>query len=70
MKDRDPLYPGRVTLTPVSGQANTFDMVRADDPTQAGTPLNKATFLKDATAALYGLGESAVPDNVLAELGK
>ena len=70
MQDRIPLYPGRVKMTPVAGQANTFDMVRADDPTQAGTPLNKATLLKDATAALYGLGASAVPDDVLAELGK
>lgn len=70
MQDRVPLYPGRVKMTPVSGQANTFDMVRADDPTQEGTPLNKATLLKDATAALYGLGTLAVPDDVLAELGK
>lgn len=70
MQDRIPLYPGRVKMTPVAGQSNTFDMVRADDPTQAGTPLNKATFLKDATAALYGLGTGAVPDDVLAELGK
>lgn len=70
MQDRIPLYPGRVKMTPVAGQANTFDMVRADDPTQAGTPLNKATLLKDATAALYGLGTGAVPDDVLAVLGK
>lgn len=70
MQDRVPLYPGRVKMTPVTGQANTFDMVRADDPTQAGTPLNKATFLKDATAALFGLGTGSVPDDVLAELGK
>lgn len=70
MQDRVPLYPGRVKMTPVAGQANTFDMVRADDPTKAGTPLNKATLLKDATAALYGLGTGAVPDDVFAELGK
>ena len=70
MQDRVPLYPGRVKMTPVAGQTNTFDMVRADDPTQEGTPLNKATLLKDATAALYGLGTGAVPDDVLAELGK
>ena len=70
MQDRVPLYPGRVKMTPVAGQANTYDMVRADDPTQAGTPLNKATLLKDATAALYGLGTGAVPDDVLAELGR
>ena len=65
MKDRSPLYPGRVTLTPVSGQANTYDMTRADQPTEEGTPLNKNTLLKDATAALYGLGSDAVPDEVL-----
>lgn len=70
MQDRIPLYPGRVKMSPVAGQANTFDMVRTDDPTQAGTPLNKATLLKDATAALYGLGTGAVPDDVLAVLGK
>ena len=68
MQDRVPLYPGRVILTPVAGQANTYDMVRADQPTQVGTPLNKATFLKDNTAALYGLGVTAVPDDVLAKL--
>lgn len=65
MQDRVPLYPGRVTLTPVSGQANTFDLTRADRPLQEGTPLNKASLLKDATAALYGLGTDAVPDDAL-----
>lgn len=68
MQDRVPLYPGRVTLTPVSGQANTFDLTRADQPTQEGTPLNKASLLKDATAALYGLPNTAVPDNVLSKI--
>ena len=70
MQDRVPLYPGRVTLTPVSGQANTFDLVRADQPTQEGTPLNKASLLKDATAALFGLGTDAVPDDILSLLSK
>ena len=70
MKDRVPVYPGRVKLVPVSGQENVYDMTRADQPTQQGDPLNKATLLKDATAALYGLGSDAVPDDVLAFLGK
>ena len=70
MQNREPTYPGRVTLTPVAGLANTYDMDRADQPLQQGTPLTKATFLKDATAALFGLGTDAVPDDVLAELGK
>lgn len=52
-------------MTPVAGQANTYDMARADEPTQAGTPLNKDTLLKDTTAGLYGLGSDAVPDDVL-----
>ena len=40
--DRVPTYPGRVIMTPVAGQENTFDMVRADAPTVEGTPVNKA----------------------------
>ena len=42
--DRVPTYPGRVTLSPVSGQANTYDLTRADNPTVAGTPVNAALF--------------------------
>ena len=42
--DRVPTYPGRVVLTPVSGQQNTYDLVRADQPIEEGTPLNKALF--------------------------
>lgn len=68
MQDRVSLYPGRVKLTPVSGQENTYDMVRADEHTQEGTPLNKATLLKDATAALLGLDDNAVPDDALVTL--
>lgn len=37
---------------------------------QQPTFLNKAALLKDATAALFGLDASAVPDDVLAYLGK
>ena len=70
MQDRVPLYPGRVTLTPVAGQENTFDMARADQPTQEGTPLNKATLLKDATATKFGKDTGAVPDEVLDVLSK
>lgn len=70
MKDRVPTYPGRVKLVPVAGQTNVYDMTRADSPTQEGTPLNKATLLQDATAALYGLGADAVPDEILSILSK
>lgn len=51
MQDRVSLYPGRVKLEPVAGQANLYDITRADQPTQEGTPLNKANLLSDATAA-------------------
>ena len=42
--DRIPTYPGRVKLTPVSGQTNTYDLTRADQPIAEGTPINKALF--------------------------
>ena len=70
MQDREPTYPGRVTLTPVYGLANTYDMERADRPLQEGTPINKASLLKDATAALFGKTNAAVPDDILNLLSK
>lgn len=51
MQDRVSLYPGRVKIEPVAGQAKLYDITRADQPTQEGTPLNKANLLSDATAA-------------------
>lgn len=68
MKDRVPTYPGRVKLTPVAGQENTYDMERADSPTQEGTPLNKETLLTDTVAALLGLSGEATVNDMLAAL--
>lgn len=70
MQDRVPTYPGRVKLIPVLGQENTYEMVRVDEPTQEGTPLNKANLLQDPIAKMYGLSEAAVPNDVFAFLGK
>lgn len=71
MLDRVPVNPGRVLITPENGSAAYYaTMTRADNPTQEGTPLNKASLLKDATAALFGLGTDAVPDDVFAFLGQ
>ena len=70
MQDRVPTYPGRVKLIPVLGQENTYEMVRVDEPTQEGTPLNKANLLKDPVAKMYGLSELAVPNDVFDFLGK
>lgn len=70
MKDRVSTYPGRVRLTPVSGQENVYDLVRADQPTEPGMPLNKANLLTDAVAALLGGNSTMTPNeafNVLAE---
>jgi hypothetical protein len=39
------------------------DISASDTATVAGTPLNKATLLKDATAEALGLDSSAVPDD-------
>lgn len=44
--------------------------INADGWVQQGTPLNKASLLKDTTAALYGLGSDAVPDDVLKAVDK
>lgn len=71
MQDRVPVNPGRVLITPENGSAAYYaTMTRADNPTQEGTPLNKASLLKDATAALFGLGADVVPDDVFSFLGK
>lgn len=70
MQDRVSLYPGRVKLEPVAGQANLYDLTRADQPTQEGTPLNKASLLKDTTASLFGLGTDALPDDPLRLLSR
>lgn len=44
-KDRIVQNPGRVVLTPVPGETNTYDMERAEGTvTEAGTPFNAATF--------------------------
>ena len=66
MKNRVPANPGRVLITPEDGSAAFYaTLTRADNPTEAGDPLSKETLLKDATAALYGLDATAVPDEVL-----
>lgn len=64
MKDRIPTYVGRVKLIPVPNQPNTYDAVRADEPVQEGTPLNKQTLLNSEVEEKYGLGENATPSDV------
>ena len=64
MQDRIPVNPGRVLISPENGAPYYATMTRADNATQEGTPLNKNSLLKDATAALFGFGAYAVPDDV------
>lgn len=66
MQDRIPTYPGRVKLTPVTGEENIYDMERADDPVQNGTPLNKNTLLTDETEeAIWGDAQDRTVDDAL-----
>lgn len=71
MQDRTPTKPNRVLIKPEDGSPSFYaTMTRADEPTQVGDPLNKATFLKDETAALFGLDSTAVPDDVFKKAGR
>lgn len=45
-----------------------FNGINMSGIAQIGTALNKATLLTDATAAMYGLGGDAVPDDVFMAL--
>lgn len=66
MKDRVPKYPGRVIITP-TGKANEYDIVRADEAAEAGTPLCKETLLPDSLCDALGIDrEGATPADALA----
>lgn len=71
MEDRNVQFPQRYQLKKVEGTEDIFDLIPAPGEVSAeGTLINKATLLKDVTAALFGLGVEAVPDDVLALLSK
>lgn len=53
MKNRDSAHPGRVKLTPVDAANGIYDLVRADEPRDPGTPLNKK--LLDFAVAACGV---------------
>ena len=64
MKDRTPRKPGRFLVNTDDGRQYYATLTLADNPEEDGDPLNKNTLLKDGTAALFGLGASALPDDV------
>lgn len=70
IKDRHVQYPSRFRLTPVSGQENVYDLTAVPGTvTQAGTALNKANLLSDATAARLGLSGDPTVNQALALIG-
>lgn len=69
MRDRIPAKPNRVLITPENGSAPYYAKVtRADEPTDVGTPLNKATFLSDTTAEELELYIDPVPSEAFSKL--
>ena len=53
MKNRDSAFPGRIKLTPVDEANGIYDLTRADEPQEEGTPLNKK--LLDFAVAACGV---------------
>lgn len=76
MQDRQPKYPGRVTITLDAATAALLGvpvgttlggvLARNDEPFVEGHRLNKGTLFRDATANMLGLDPAtAVPDDAL-----
>lgn len=71
MKDRNVQHASRFRLTKVPGTDDVYDLIPAPGEVyEEGTLINKSALLKDATAALFGLGTDAVPDDALAALSR
>lgn len=69
MHDRQPKYPGRIKLRDVeTGEERIYDMTMADEPNVTGDAPVTENLLKQQTAALFGLGPDAVPDEVLSAI--
>lgn len=63
MMDRVAANPGRMRITPESGDPAFYATLEmADNPSVVGTPLNKANLLTDETATAIGLNSSATPN--------
>lgn len=54
--DRVPTYPNRIKITRADGTSEYVTWERADEPTEVGTPINKALF--DSIAADMGLAQT------------
>lgn len=67
MKDRVPTQPGRVKLTHADGTSEYATLERADEPTQTGTPINKATLFSSANEERFGC---ELPSEALGLIGR
>lgn len=67
MRDRQPLDPNRVLITPENGATPFYATItRADNPADEGHRLNKFTLLKDETCTMLGGDpQTMVPDDAL-----
>jgi hypothetical protein len=54
IRDRVPTFPNRVKLIAVPGETDTFTMSRADNPTEEGTPIDRALFQSIIQSRLTG----------------
>lgn len=71
MIDRNVEFPNRYRMVKVEGTDDIIDLIPVPgEISDEGTFINKATLLKDATAALFGKGVNAVPDDIFKLLGK
>lgn len=72
MRDRIPGNPGRVLITPESGEAYYATLERADNPRQIGDALNKKNLLPDEVAEKLGLdpAENPVPADAFEHIGE
>nr|DAF76544.1 MAG TPA: hypothetical protein [Caudoviricetes sp.] len=68
MKDRISENPGRVKVTEEDGTSKYVTVERADNPTEEGTPLNRASLLSPKAQALLGLSDDATPSEALEKI--
>ena len=61
MKDREVLLPNRRKITYADGSVEYVTIEYADQPSEEGTSLSKATFLTDTTATALGLNPEDDP---------
>ena len=62
-KDRESNFPGRFLVTDAEGNSYYLTLTRADEPVNAGTPLNAATFNKLIDTMKLGTAATNLLDN-------